>query len=98
MLIDMCSGISRSLRAATRPSIRPRAAIKQNFLPAFSARFASTDSAKDGKIHQVIGAVVDGIEISPYQLSMALKAPALLDGTTDNDDSKIRHGYPSINS
>ncbi|KAF2491649.1 alpha-glucan branching enzyme [Lophium mytilinum] len=29
------------------------------FAPALSARFASTDAVKDGKIHQVIGAVVD---------------------------------------
>jgi hypothetical protein len=72
MLIDHYSGISRSLRAATRPAIRPRAAVKQNFLPALSARFASSDSAKDGKIHQVIGAVVDGMKISPCLFSMAL--------------------------
>ncbi|KAL8866409.1 MAG: hypothetical protein Q9174_006319, partial [Haloplaca sp. 1 TL-2023] len=58
------SGLARSL---LRPSahVRPAAArrafqpIKNNGAPALSARFATTD-ARDGKIHQVIGAVVDG--------------------------------------
>jgi F-type H+-transporting ATPase subunit beta len=38
--------------------------IRKNLLPALSTRFASTEaasSAKDGKIHAVIGAVVDGM-------------------------------------
>lgn len=51
-------------RSAFRASSIRRAgfpAIKKNFAPALAARFASTDSAKDGKIHQVIGAVVDGM-------------------------------------
>jgi hypothetical protein len=57
-----CSGISRSVRAA-RPALS-RAAfqpIKKNFAPAICSRFASTANAvKDGRVHQVIGAVVDG--------------------------------------
>lgn len=58
--------------SALRTSVRraapiPRAfqPIKQNFAPALSARFASTDAGRDGKIHQVIGAVVDGTSKSP---------------------------------
>jgi hypothetical protein len=48
------------MRAFARPSpaaFRVRQA--QRFAPAFT-RLASTQSAKKGKIHQVIGAVVDG--------------------------------------
>jgi hypothetical protein len=56
------SGITRSVRAA-RPALN-RAAfqpIKKNFAPAICSRFASTANAvKDGRVHQVIGAVVDG--------------------------------------
>jgi F-type H+-transporting ATPase subunit beta len=50
------------LRAASNLA-RPRfqqQTVKKNFAPAIAQRFASTNSAKDGKIHQVIGAVVDG--------------------------------------
>ena len=44
-----------------RPAIRRSAfqPIKKNFTPALSTRFASTDAQKEGKIHQVIGAIVD---------------------------------------
>jgi hypothetical protein len=40
-----------------RPAIRRSAfsPMKKSFAPALSARFASTDATKDGKIHQVIG-------------------------------------------
>ena len=59
------SGIARSLRASAfrRPATLQRAfqPIKPSFAPALSQRFASTDASKDGKIHQVIGAVVDGM-------------------------------------
>lgn len=60
-----CSSFTRSLQTAA--FIRPVAAkrafqpIKTDFAPSLSARFASTDAAKDGRIHQVIGAVVDGM-------------------------------------
>lgn len=37
-----------------------RSAFRQNGLKATAARFASTDAILHGKIHQVIGAVVDG--------------------------------------
>jgi F-type H+-transporting ATPase subunit beta len=42
-----------------RPAIRRSAfsPIKKSFAPALSTRFASTDATKDGKIHQVIGAI-----------------------------------------
>ena len=61
---SFCSCFARSLQAAsfarpvTKRAFQP---IKTNFAPSLSARFASTDSAKDGRIHQVIGAVVDGM-------------------------------------
>ena len=59
-----CSCFARSLQTAAfaRPLAAKRAfqPIKTNFAPILSARFASTDSTKDGRIHQVIGAVVDG--------------------------------------
>jgi hypothetical protein len=58
-----CSGILRASASLRRPATARSAfqpIIKKNFAPALSARFASTDSAKDGKIYQVIGAVVDG--------------------------------------
>jgi F-type H+-transporting ATPase subunit beta len=42
--------------ALYRPAFQP---MKRSFAPALSTRFASTDAAKDGKIHQVIGAIVD---------------------------------------
>jgi F-type H+-transporting ATPase subunit beta len=65
MLIGhQCSGLARSFGAAAlrRPTSVQRTfrPITKSFAPALSARFASSDSAKDGKIHQVIGAVVDG--------------------------------------
>ena len=58
------SGLTRSLR--TSAFSRPTAArpvfqqAKNNALPSIAARWQSTDAVKKGKIHQVIGAVVDG--------------------------------------
>ncbi|TVY40209.1 ATP synthase subunit beta, mitochondrial [Lachnellula subtilissima] len=43
----------QAFRASTRP------AVSNNVLRASAARFASTDSRLKGKIHQVIGAIVD---------------------------------------
>ena len=58
-----CSGLARTLRTSplTRSSAAKRAfqPIKKNLAPALAARLASTDALK-GKIHTVIGAVVDG--------------------------------------
>jgi hypothetical protein len=58
------SGLARTFgRAAfARPTPVARAfkPLRANALPALSARFASSDVAQSGKIHQVIGAVVDG--------------------------------------
>lgn len=58
------SGVARTLRISTlgRPTAAQRAfqPLKKNLAPALGARLAST-SALDGKIHQVIGAVVDGM-------------------------------------
>jgi hypothetical protein len=62
MLTRVYSGVTRSLRAIARPAtsaLRPQ--IARNFAPALGSRFASTDQKKVGKIHQVIGAVVDGM-------------------------------------
>lgn len=63
MLLSLSSGLARSLRtSAFSPVTRTRSAFRptqKNLAPALSARFASTD-AREGKIHQVIGAVVDG--------------------------------------
>ncbi|OCL07830.1 glycoside hydrolase family 13 protein [Glonium stellatum] len=82
-----CSAITRPLRASAfrRPATVQRAfqPIKSNFAPALSARFASTDSAKDGKIHQVIGAVVD-VKFDTEQLPPILNAL-----TTDNGGQKL---------
>lgn len=60
----LSSGLARTFgRAAfARPTPVARAfqPLRSNALPALSARFASSDAAQSGKIHQVIGAVVDG--------------------------------------
>ena len=60
-----CSGLARTLRSyglarptATRRAFQP---IRNNLAPALAARFAS--SVGEGKVHQVIGAVVDGMQI-----------------------------------
>ncbi|PNS13877.1 ATP synthase subunit beta, mitochondrial [Sphaceloma murrayae] len=71
------SGFARSLRASAlrQPTFAQRAfqPIKPAFAPVFSQRFASTDSAKDGKVHQVIGAVVD-VKFDTEQLPSILNA------------------------
>ena len=58
------SGLARSLRASAlaRPTVVRRAfrPVQKNLAPALGARFAS--GVGDGKIHQVIGAVVDGMQ------------------------------------
>ncbi|KAH7411628.1 P-loop containing nucleoside triphosphate hydrolase protein [Phaeosphaeria sp. MPI-PUGE-AT-0046c] len=78
------SGILRASANLRRPaSIRAFQPIKKNFAPALSARFASTDAAKDGKIHQVIGAVVD-VKFDTEQLPSILNAL-----TTQNGDQKL---------
>lgn len=70
------SGIARSLRASAfrRPAALQRSfqPLKPSFASALSQRFASTDSTKDGRIHQVIGAVVDGTRKAfPLELRQA---------------------------
>ncbi|KAH9883135.1 atp2, beta subunit of the F1 sector of mitochondrial F1F0 ATP synthase [Plenodomus biglobosus] len=82
------SGIQASLRAGLRRPAAVRSAfqpIKKNFAPALAARYASTEasSAKDGKIHSVIGAVVD-VKFDTEQL------PAILNAlTTENGGNKL---------
>lgn len=69
------SGVARTLRtsAFTRPTVAKRAfqPVKNNFAPALGARLATT-SALDGKIHQVIGAVVDGTWSTPRSRALHL--------------------------
>ena len=65
------SGVARSLRAA---ALRPAAPAVRPFAPAVQ-RLASTQASQnDGKVHQVIGAVVDGMSIA---ISAAPPPPAL---------------------
>lgn len=64
------SGLARSFgRAAfARPTPVTRRAFQPfNGLPSLTARLASTNAAQTGKIHQVIGAVVDGMSSSPVE-------------------------------
>ncbi|TKA45251.1 ATP synthase subunit beta, mitochondrial [Friedmanniomyces endolithicus] len=78
-------GIARSLRASAyaRPAFQ-RAFQPKVVLPAISQRFASTEGgAKEGKIHQVIGAVVD-VKFDTDAL------PAILNAlNTTNGDNKL---------
>ena len=71
------SGLARTLgrSAFARPQAARRVfePLKRHALPAIASRFASTDSAKVGKIHQVIGAVVDGMK-NPYNFYMELSS------------------------
>ncbi|EME48125.1 hypothetical protein DOTSEDRAFT_60474 [Dothistroma septosporum NZE10] len=54
------NGIARTLRAQPLRASRINSAFQtKTFAPAISQRFASSDSAREGKVHQVIGAVVD---------------------------------------
>jgi len=67
------NGVTRSLRAFARPTPSAfRARQVQGLAPAFT-RLASTQSAKQGKIHQVIGAVVD-VKFDSEQLPAILNA------------------------
>ncbi|KAK0943129.1 atp2, beta subunit of the F1 sector of mitochondrial F1F0 ATP synthase [Friedmanniomyces endolithicus] len=79
------NGIARSLRASAyaRPAFQ-RAFQPKVVLPAISQRFASTEGgAKEGKIHQVIGAVVD-VKFDTDAL------PAILNAlNTTNGDNKL---------
>ncbi|KAJ5496473.1 ATP synthase subunit beta mitochondrial [Penicillium fimorum] len=80
------SGLARSFgRAAfarTTPVARAFQPIRSNALPAL-ARFASSDAALTGKVHQVIGAVVD-VKFSGEKL------PAIYNAiTTTNNGQKL---------
>ncbi|KAH4238286.1 ATP synthase subunit beta [Parastagonospora nodorum] len=81
------SGILRASASLRRPATVRSAfqPIKKTFAPNL-ARYASTDAAKDGKIHQVIGAVVDVITVKfdTEQLPSILNAL-----TTDNGGNKL---------
>lgn len=80
MLTQFHSGVARSLgrSAFARPSITRRAfePLQRQALPAIAQRWASTEAANDGKIHQVIGAVVDGMKILPSSNQELFKSSA----------------------
>jgi ATP synthase F1 beta subunit len=81
------SGIARSLgrSAFARPSFNRRAfePLRKQAVPAIAQRWASSDTAGDGKIHQVIGAVVD-VKFDGERL------PAILNALyTDNNGTKL---------
>jgi len=80
------SGLARTLRtsASSRPSLASRTfqPLRKNFAPALSARFASTE-AQNGKIHQVIGAVVD------VKFPTDVLPPILNAIETDNNGQKL---------
>jgi F-type H+-transporting ATPase subunit beta len=83
--------LGKSARPAiTRSSIQP---LRSQVAPAFAQptvrRWQSTESGKHGKIHQVIGAVVDGKKISPLQhwsFGKLQQAPNVLACITDKAD------------
>jgi len=80
------SGVARTLRASalTRPTSAARtfSPLKKSFAPALSARFAS-GTAEPGKIHQVIGAVVD------VKFPTDVLPPILNALTTENNGQKL---------
>ncbi|KMU84955.1 ATP synthase subunit beta [Coccidioides immitis H538.4] len=73
------SGVARTFgrSAFARPASTilssTRSAVGNNALRALSARYASTEAGKTGKIHQVIGAVVD-VKFDTEQLPAILNA------------------------
>ncbi|KAF5689450.1 ATP synthase subunit mitochondrial, partial [Fusarium globosum] len=77
------SGISSFARAA-RPAVLPRRALRPSALRLpISSRWASTASVGTGKIHQVIGAVVD-VKFDTQKL------PAILNSLeTENNGQKL---------
>ena len=70
--LTLSSGLARTFgRAAfARPTPVARAfqPLRSNALPALSARFASSEAGQAGKVHQVIGAVVDGTCSTPWRM------------------------------
>ncbi|KAK5137037.1 atp2, beta subunit of the F1 sector of mitochondrial F1F0 ATP synthase [Meristemomyces frigidus] len=78
------NGVARSLRASAfrRPAFQKSFQAK-TIVPAISQRFASTDSVREGKIHQVIGAIVD-VKFDSEQLPSILNALY-----TDNQGNKL---------
>ncbi|KAJ9644261.1 atp2, beta subunit of the F1 sector of mitochondrial F1F0 ATP synthase [Knufia peltigerae] len=81
------SGIARSLgkSAFARPSFTRRAfePLRRQGVPSIAQRWASTETAGDGKIHQVIGAVVD-VKFDGERLPPILNALE-----TDNNGNKL---------
>ncbi|KAF1827404.1 ATP synthase F1, beta subunit [Dissoconium aciculare CBS 342.82] len=78
------NGIARSLRAsALRKPACQRAFQPKTFVPAISQRFASTETGQTGRIHTVIGAVVD-VKFDGDSLPPILNAL-----TTDNQGNKL---------
>ncbi|KMU73917.1 hypothetical protein CISG_03895 [Coccidioides immitis RMSCC 3703] len=81
------SGVARTFgrSAFARPASTilssTRSAVGNNALRALSARYASTEAGKTGKIHQVIGAVVD-VKFDTEQLPAILNALETENGAT----------------
>merc|ERR1712014_191389 len=69
--IMLKNGARLASSALRRPAFG--AVPRKAFAPAVAQRFASTDSAKQGKVHQVIGAVVD-VKFDTEQLPPILNA------------------------
>ncbi|KAF2744532.1 ATP synthase F1, beta subunit [Sporormia fimetaria CBS 119925] len=76
------SGIQRSLLRGLRRPAPAQRAFQKSFAPALSARLASSDS-RQGRIHQVIGAVVD-VKFDGESLPPILNALE-----TQNGDNKL---------
>jgi hypothetical protein len=87
-----CSGVARSLRAFARPSPSPiRSTFRRNFAPALGARLASTATfqGKVGKIHQVIGAVVDGRRSAGFKLAFICLATNIAQSNSIPNNSQL---------
>merc|ERR1711877_56432 len=69
--IMLKNGARLTSSALRRPAFG--AVPRKAFAPAVAQRFASTDSAREGKVHQVIGAVVD-VKFDTEQLPPILNA------------------------
>merc|ERR1711939_397302 len=69
--IMLKNGARLASSALRRPAFG--AVPRKAFAPAVAQRFASTDSAREGKVHQVIGAVVD-VKFDTEQLPPILNA------------------------
>lgn len=63
------SGLARTIRTSVLSRQGVAQPLRKNFAPLLAARLASTN-VKEGKIHQVIGAVVDGKSTAPSVVNL----------------------------